>query len=212
MKTLNTYLESLLDDEDVLSDPKRDRIIVENWIKENYTVNDALKINDVFVVSCKGSVVVKNKNITSLTNGMFRWGEVGGGFYCCNCGKLASLEGSPRGVGENFNCTGCHNLKSLIGAPEEVGGDFSCYGCKNLTSLKGSPKVVGGGFNCSHCDNIKTLDCASAKINSYFSCIFCKNLKTLKGGPKYVKNDFYCSDCSDLVITDSDYKKYKIRP
>ena len=201
MKPLKQYIEncieyyiaeSLFDDEDVLSDPKRDKIIVENWISQNYKISGQLEIlhDDIYTVNCSGDVIVKNRDITSLTNGMFRWGE----------------------VGRSFHCAGCKNLKSLEGTPKEVGGSFHCTGCKNLKSLEGAPKEVGGDFYCSFCENLKSLEGAPAKINSYFSCIFCKNLKTLKGGPKYVKKDFYCSGCPDLVIMDLDYKKYNIRP
>ena len=84
MKPLKQYIEncieyyiaeSLFDDEDVLSDPKRDKIIVENWISQNYKISGQLEIlhDDIYTVNCSGDVIVKNRDITSLTNGMFRW-------------------------------------------------------------------------------------------------------------------------------------------
>lgn len=190
MKSLNIYLnESLLDDEDVLSDPERDKTIVESWIKENFKIRGVLKINKNLTVDCIGSVIVKNNNITSLTNGMFRWGKVGGYFDCCCCGNLKSLEGAPEEVEFSFGCSYCDGLENLIGSPKRVGVNFSSAHCKNLKSLKGSPKWIGGNFECQ----------------------WCKNLKSLKGGPEWVGKDFICWGCHDLSITYSDRKKYKIR-
>ena len=140
---------SLLDDENILLDPERDKLIIKSWIKDNYKINDHLKINDDLTVDCSGSVTIKNFNIGSLTNGMFRWGKVDEDFYCSNCENLTSLEGAPVAVGRDFYCYGCKNLKSLEGAPEKVGGSFYCIGCKNLKSLEGAPKVVGRCFGCS---------------------------------------------------------------
>ena len=194
MKSLKQYIEnhtneSLSDGEGVLSDPERDNRIIETWVKENYRFNRQLKINDDLTVDCPGSVSVKKQNITSLTNGLFRWGEIKGDFDCSNCFNLTSLEGSPEEVSGDFDCYNCGELKSLEGAPESIGGTFDCSHCKNITSLEGAPESIGGAFVCS----------------------FCKSLKSLKDGPKRVKTDLYCYSCPDLVITDSDHRKYNIR-
>ena len=87
MKSLNMYLgsvidnddvhfESLLDDDDVFLDPENDKKHVEEWIKDNYIIYGKLTISDDLIVDCSGSVDVKNRCITSLTNGLFRWGKV----------------------------------------------------------------------------------------------------------------------------------------
>ena len=159
MKTLKHYInttnESILDDEDVLLDPERDKLIIESWIKDNYTIKGHLKINDDHTVDCSGDVTIKNTNIESLTNGLFRWGKIGGDFSCSWSKNLTSLEGAPKEVGGYFDCSDCENLRSLKGAPEKVGRDFDCSFCKNLRSLEGGPKVIGGNFDCTGCKNLK---------------------------------------------------------
>ena len=82
MKSLKLHFESLLDDNDVFYDPENDKKVIENWIKDNYRFSGKLTISDDFVVDCTGIVSVKNKAITSLTNGLFRWGKVDGNFTC----------------------------------------------------------------------------------------------------------------------------------
>ena len=60
--------ESLLDDEDEQFD-------------RNYKIHGTLKIYEDtqgFVVDSGGNVKVTNKDIKSLANGMFRWGEITG--------------------------------------------------------------------------------------------------------------------------------------
>ena len=126
MKTLSIYLESLLDDDDVFYDPKKE---IEVWIRNEYKVTGKLTISDDLVVDCSGDVEVKNKNIESLTNGLFRWGKVGGMFDCYACKNLKSLEGAPKEVDGDFNCSYCDSLKSLDGAPKEIGGTFYCFNC-----------------------------------------------------------------------------------
>ena len=187
MKSIKLYFESLLDDDDIFLDPKNDKKDIENWIKNNYKIVGKLNISDDFVVDCNGIVEIKNESIESLTNGLFKWGEINMNFYCASC-NVKSLEGAPEKVGGHFDCSNCKNLKSLEGAPKKVGGYFICNYCNNLTSLKGAPKEVGGTFNCN----------------------MCNKLETLKGAPEVVRGDFYCSFCNKLKITDSDRKKYKI--
>ena len=188
MKSLKLYFESLLDDEDIYLDPKNDKKVVEEWIKNNYKIDGNLTISDDFVVDCTRNVTVKNKSITSLTNGLFSWGEVDGFFECSNCKNLKSLEGAPEKIGEYFYCGYCDKLTSLEGAPKIVGSGFYCEGCINLKSLKGAPKKVKGVFNCNYCDK----------------------LTSLKGATKNVGGNFECRKCPNLKITDSDRKKYKI--
>ena len=176
MKPLKQYIEncieyyiaeSLFDDEDVLSDPKRDKIIVENWISQNYKISGQLEIlhDDIYTVNCSGDVIVKNRDITSLTNGMFRWGEVGRSFHCTGCKNLKSLEGAPKEVGGDFYCSFCENLKSLEGAPAKINSYFSCIFCKNLKTLKGGPKYVKKDFYCSGCPDLVIMDLDYKKYN-----------------------------------------------
>ena len=143
-----------------------------------------------FEVSVNGNVEVKNKSITSFTNGLFIWTTVDKDFRCTYCDLLKSLEGAPKNVGGDFNCNGCESLISLKGAPEKVGGGFSCNYCKSLTSLEGSPKDVGGDFNFNNCYSLKSLKGAPKEVRKNFSCQYCgveftekdvKNVSNVKG-------------------------------
>ena len=80
MKSLKLHFESLLDDDDIFYDPKKE---IENWIRNNYNITGNLTISDDFVVDCSGRVYIRNKSITSLTNGLFRWRNVGKDFFLC---------------------------------------------------------------------------------------------------------------------------------
>ena len=134
---------------------------IKKFLEDNFDGASLCKISDKpnadgkFEVSSKGNIEVKNKLITSLTNGSFIWTTIGGDFSCDFCESLTSLEGAPKKVGKDFYCKYCDSLISLEGAPKEVGGDFSCDFCESLTSLKGAHKEVGGYFNCSRCKSLK---------------------------------------------------------
>ena len=160
MKNLKEYItESILDVEDNIGnidESIKDQI--NQFLNDNFTnaskckISDKLNKDGKFEVSSNEYVGVKNKHITSLTNGLFIWTNIKGYFTCIDCGLLTSLEGAPKEVGGKFNCNICKSLTSLEGAPEEVGGSFYCYDCKLLKSLKGAPKKIGGDFNCSDND------------------------------------------------------------
>ena len=107
----DVHFESLLDDDDIFLDPMNDKKQVESWIRDNYRIYGNLTISDDLVVDCSGRVTVKNKSITSLTNGLFRWGYVGKMFDCSNCENLKTLEGAPRVVDGDFYCSNCEKLK-----------------------------------------------------------------------------------------------------
>ena len=111
MKTLKEYIiEGILDIEDNIENLSIESLI-EDFIKENYEIKGNLQIKkkgNKYIVSTKGSVEVENKNITSLTNGLFEWGA----------------------VEEYFSCYGCTSLKDLTGAPEKVGKDFYYKRCR----------------------------------------------------------------------------------
>ena len=163
---LDLYFKFILGDDDVyLSNV--DKLIVREWIKNNYCIYGDLTITDDFVVDCGDAVRVKNDNIKSLTNGLFCWGKVNGSFSCSHCDKLTSLEGAPKNVGGNFWCDSCNKLETLEGSPKEVGLYFICSYCNNLTSLEGGPKEVGGNFVCSYCPNLKITDSDRKRYKLY---------------------------------------------
>ena len=129
MLNMKTLYESLLDDD--LVDKTDEMIIkdeIKSFLKANY--NGSIKISKEpnadgkYEVSSSTNIEVKNKKITSLTNGMFIWETVGGYFSFVSCNSLKSLNGSPKKVGGDFSCTSCRSLKTLKGAPEEVRRDF----------------------------------------------------------------------------------------
>ena len=70
--------------------------------------------------------MVTNKNITSLTNGLFEFGVVDGDFECIGCKSLKTLEGGPKETFGYFSCDHCNSLKTLKDAPKEVRGNFYC--------------------------------------------------------------------------------------
>ena len=200
MKSLR---ESLLDDDLIDKTDKMIKDEIKSFLKENY--NGVVKISKKpnadgkYEVSSTKKITVKNRNITSLTNGMFVWTVVRGTFGCDSCYSLTSLEGAPKEVGEHFYCDNCYSLKSLEGAPEKVGGSFSCYGCNSLTSLEGAPKEAGEAFHCSGCKSLKTLKGAPQMINGGFSCHTCNSLTSLEGAPEKVGGNFGCDSCNSLT-------------
>lgn len=202
--------ESLLDDDDDFYGANSDKKIIDGWIHDNYGVTGKLTISDDFVVNCSGDVTIKNRNMESLTNGLFRWGRIGRRFYCSHC-AIASLEGAPKEVMNSFDCSGCHNLKSLEGAPKAVGIHFWCNACEELESLEGAPEAIGGSFDCTGCDKLTSLEGSPKRVAGYFNCSYCGGLTSLEGAPEKVGGCLYCKRCKNLKITDSERKKYKIR-
>ena len=185
---LDLYFKFILNDDDTYLGVEHDKRIVEEWIKHNYYFTGKLFISDDLEVHCSGEVGVKNKSITALTNGLFRWGMVNKVFSCTNCENLKSLEGAPKSVWGYFNCSNCKNLKSLEGAPEEVDGYFYCNRCDKLENLKGAPKKLKGNFYCNDCINLTSLE----------------------GAPEVEGGKFVYINCPNLKITDSDRKRYKL--
>ena len=133
MKSLKLHFESLLDDDDIFLDSGTEKKLVEEWIRNNYKIDGNLTISDDLIVDCNNTVKVKNKIITSLTNGLFRWGKVDRDFDCSFCAYIKTLEGSPKEVNGNFDCSYCSNIKNLKDAPKKIGGRFWCNDCENLT-------------------------------------------------------------------------------
>ena len=131
---------SILDDIDVQLKTGDETIktLVKQFIKENYDYNGEIIISDEpnkdgkYEVSLTGDVKVKNKELTSLTNGIFQWGEVDGNFFCCDCLNLKSLEGAAENISGNYYCVNCHSL-SLDNVSEKIKEKvvFNCEECEN---------------------------------------------------------------------------------
>ena len=211
---MKTLYESLLDDFEKLEASTNPINEIKQFLKDNYLYANKLKISKepnkdgYYEVDCKKcpSVCVKdgNETITSLTNGLFEFINVGS-FNCIGCNKLTSLKGAPKEIEGNFNCAGCNKLVTLKGAPKKVGGGFACSGCNNLTSLKGAPKEIGSDFNCTNCNKLTSLEGAPEKVGGNFACSGCNNLTSLEGAPKEVGGKFDCV-CRAISFTEQDVK------
>ena len=134
MKNLKNYIiESIFDIEnniDNVDESIKDQI--KQFLNDNFKnasnciISEKPNKDGKFEVSSNSNVAVKNKLITSLTNGLFIWTNIKYDFICSNCDSLTSLEGAPKEVGGDFSCFNCNLLTSLEGAPKEIGRDFSC--------------------------------------------------------------------------------------
>lgn len=198
---------SLLDPEEALANNfeyEVRKFLDENYGFENilfdipYSINIFEGVDGLFVVDViKGHVYLNNLEAKRLTNGFFRFGKIGGNFYCDISPQLESLEGAPEYCKEfycantslttlegaprecaSFDCSGCSNLTSLEGAPREC-EEFKCICCNSLVTLEGAPQECQY-FNCSHCMNLKSLEGAPKSCNS-ISCGWCPKLKSLEG-------------------------------
>ena len=188
---MKTLYESLLDDNLVEKTDKMIKDEIKAFLKANYkgSIKISRKPNtdNKYEVSSTTNIEVKNKNITSLTNGMFIWATVDGYFNCAMCKSLKSLKGAPKEIAYNFNCNHCIGLESLEGAPKEIIKDFKCANCQSLKILKGVPEKVGGGFNCSFCGSLKSLKGAPKEVGGNFECKHCK-IKFIENDIKKVSN------------------------
>lgn len=212
MKDLNLYIKESILDIDYNIEHMGDIAIVEDFINKNYTIinykgsadfnirNEKTKDGKFIVDAQYHEVSVTNKDIKSLTNNMFVWGIVGN-FYCKDCFKLKSLEGSPMHVNWNFSCAGCDMLTTLKGAPLIASASFSCKDCMSLKSLIGAPEKTAS-FDCSLCPSLKSLKGTPKELKN-FNCSGCISLASLSGSLKKVSNIFKCSDCA--MPFDSEY-------
>lgn len=193
----------IFDDEDKQIDniDKNIRASIRDFIKANYKgvfkVSKTINADGKYEVSSVYGVVVTNKEIESLTNGLFVWTEARS-FDCSDCYLLTSLEGAPEKVGEKFTCFRCRSLKTLEGAPREVGGSFVCSYCDALVSLSGSPGAVGKIFDCSHCKNLESLDGVPISAEIVLNCSHCPKLTSFKDLPQRVSS-FRCKGCSGVT-------------
>lgn len=182
--------ESIFDDDDIVNDAN-EPIILE-FIEQNYKIAGGLRRSSYSknkqieikngIVNIYGDITCENRSITSLTNGLFKFGKVEGKFDCSYCDKLKTLEGAPEET-RNFDCSSCDLLKNLEGAPKKT-ENFECSWCPRLKSLKGAP------YECYN-----------------FYCSNCKSLESLDGVPKLIKGTFYCKGCSNLEKSELDKLK-----
>ena len=209
----NYIIESILDIEDNINNMDESiKEEINQFLNDNFDGASLCKISDKpnndgkYEVSSKEIIKVKNKKITSLTNGLFIWTTVDKDFKCAFCDLLTSLEGAPKNVKGTFDCSYCDSLKSLEGAPKEISKVFDCSHCNSLKSLEGAPRKVGGTFYCSNCQSLKSLKGAPEKVGGTFDCSYCQSLISLEGAPKEVGRNFSCDKCK-VKFTEDDVKK-----
>ena len=108
---MRSLYESLFDiDDNIDNVDKSIKDQINQFLNDNFTNASKCKISEKpnkdgkFEVSSNSDVRVKNKQITSLTNGSFIWTNIKGDFICSNCKSLTSLEGAPKEVGGDFYC------------------------------------------------------------------------------------------------------------
>ena len=110
----NYIIESIFDVEDNIDNVDESiKDQIRQFLNDNFKNTSNCEISKKpnkdgkFEVSSNGNIEVKNKSITSLTNGLFVWTNIKGHFICSDCKSLISLEGAPKEVGGYFNCDDC---------------------------------------------------------------------------------------------------------
>lgn len=116
---MKTLYESLLDDFDALASKiTYDEEGIKKFVCKIYKIASPKHLNiymprsidpegSLPIVSYGGNVSVKDKNISSLTSGIFKWQHIGGNFDCSGCKNLTSLEGGPLYCDKDFICNNC---------------------------------------------------------------------------------------------------------
>ena len=133
-EALNSSLLSDVEDTLKSGDIKVNHMEISKFIDKyyrtpkGYVISNEPNEDGKYVVDATSNAVVKNKRLTSLTNGMFVWGNVNGWFDCRDCDKLTSLDGCPEYVEEYFSCANT-GITSLDDCPKNV-NIFICNGCK----------------------------------------------------------------------------------
>ena len=203
MKNLKDYVkESILSDWEDIDIKKDIKSEIEQFLKDNYKGRfQMVLVKGMYVVDSNSSLELANSDLTSLTNGLFKFGVIKKNFVCSYCTKLLSLEGAPKEVGHTFACNGCKSLKTLEGAPNIV-KDFRCDYCEGLETLEGSPEKVGGNFWCHNCKSLKTLEGSPMEVKGNFDCSNCKSLKIHNGSPVEVDNRYLCLNCGTKFVED----------
>ena len=210
MKSLKNYIkdyvnenylnESIWDIDNNIED-NNEEFAIRNFIDTNYECKGELKISkegDTYYVDCVDDVIVKNKKLTSLTDGLFKWNYVDGEFDCSYC-LIETLEGAPEEVYGSINCSGCKKLISLKGAPESV-QSFDCSGT-SIKSLDYAP-LRTMEFYCSNCDKLEDISWIynhGGYVDGQFQCCNNKKLKSISHLPEKNAYEGYVIDLSNNI-------------
>ena len=158
MCDLSSLKESLLDDEDELSDPLNE---IREFLDRIYDCDKPFEIDasgDVVLVNTKGEVRISPKvaDLSELTNGMFEFGETGSFVIW---GNVKTLKGAPKHVHGSFNVCS-YELKSLEGGPIKDDKSYLCSECillENLKLLRRALKTFSKGILTSQCQTRPTI-------------------------------------------------------
>ena len=136
-------------------------------------------------VNYDGNIFFK-KDVTKLTSYLFQWGEVKGNFFCCNCQKLESLEGTTENISGNYYFINNHSLS-----------------LKNISDTI-KDKVA---FNCKECEMYGLFSFWHNTLESK------DNILRDILPPPYVRiNDKYNCTTSDFVEKVKDVYQEKVMP
>lgn len=196
----NYVIESIWDIDNNIED-NNEEFAIRNFIDTNYECKGELKIfkkDGVYYVDCDGDVIVRNKKLTSLTNGLFKWDYVDGVFDCSYC-LIETLEGTPEEVYGSIDCIDCKKLISLKGAPESV-QSFDCSGT-SIKSLDYAP-LRTMEFYCNNCDKLEDISWVynhGGYVDGQFQCRNNKNLKSISHLPEKNAYEGYVIDLSNNI-------------
>jgi hypothetical protein len=211
MRSLNEYIqlhEGILDsiDKQMRTGNTALKNEIKEFLKKTYNGHTTIKISrnpnkdGVYEIWSERSISVKDKSITSLTNGNFIWVEVGGDFSCHGCRNLKSLEGSPKRVNGAFCIDYCSSIKTLEGMPEFIRGIFNCHKVTGIKNLKGIAQEILGGVSFWGCENLVSIkEAKHSEILNLFSVNYCIMLKSLEGCPKMLSGTFSCDGCVSIT-------------
>ena len=158
------------------------RNLISDWIRQNVYAQD-LQLSDnpdsdgMFIAT--SLYVAMNTYATSLTNKLFKWGEIQQ-YFDCSGSRITNLEGAPEKIKGSFNCSRT-KINSLKGMTQNIGKHIDCSKT-NIKNLKGAPKIIYGDFDCGY--NVELI--------------------SLEGAPKDIRGNFYCQNCPNL--NDSELK------
>jgi len=135
------------------------------------------KIEEDFMVSVKGSIIVIGDNKLSLLPFSFK--SIEGDFIIKDC-RLRDLRGCPSRIVGNFDISG-NEIFELTHGPVNVGGDYNCSD-NVLADLTGSPDIIRGDFDCSN-NLLLSLKGSPMTVAGVFDCTKNKHLVTLQYAP-----------------------------
>ena len=188
-----------------------------DWVQTNYSGKFYISgtKNGKLLVSSKGNVKCKYRNIESIVNEYFEFDHIKGHFDVHDCTNITNLIGGPRIVDGDLKLQGCWRIENFDGFPEKIGGmlnlrasniesligipvaDSYNLSGSEICSLEGLPEKVNGDIDCEACYSLRNLKGAPKEVGGSFRVNSCR-LYTLEGAPEKVGVNFSCSHCKFL--------------